>query len=81
MRGYTRAQKFGMEMAIPDEVVGLDALSHSEPGRFVLKSSNRERVSAHAAVIAGGGPLSAARSRRPRKLSRVQACTIAHPSA
>src|SRR5436190_8751715 len=47
-------------MAIPDEVVGLDAMSDPDKGRFVLKLSNRERVSARSVVIASG-----ARYRRP----------------
>ncbi len=59
-RAYNQAQKFGVEMAIPDEVVGLDAMSDPDKGRFVLKLSNRERVSARSVVIASG-----ARYRRP----------------
>jgi thioredoxin reductase (NADPH) len=59
-RAHTQAQKFGVEMAIPDEVVGLDAMSDPDNGRFVLKLSNRERVSARSVVIASG-----ARYRRP----------------
>src|SRR5947208_253136 len=59
-RAYNQAQKFGVEMAIPDEVVGLDAMSDPDNGRFVLKLSNRERVSARSVVIASG-----ARYRRP----------------
>jgi thioredoxin reductase (NADPH) len=53
-RAYNQAQKFGVEMAIPDEVIGLDALSHPDKGRFILKLSNGERVSARAVVIASG---------------------------
>jgi thioredoxin reductase (NADPH) len=53
-RAYNQAQKFGVEMAIPDEVVGLDTLSHSDQGRFFLKLSNNERVSARVIVIASG---------------------------
>ena len=53
-RAYNQAQKFGVEMAIPDEVVGLDALSHPDKGRFILKLSNGEHVSARAVVIASG---------------------------
>ena len=51
-RAYNQAQKFGVEMAIPDEVVGLDA--DPERGCFVLKLSNDERVGARSVVIASG---------------------------
>ena len=36
-RAYNQAQKFGVEMAIPDEVVGLDRLDGAEGGPFVLR--------------------------------------------
>src|SRR5437870_3063703 len=52
-RAYNQAQKFGVEMAIPDEVIGLDG-SDLDPGRFTLKLSNNERVSARSIVIASG---------------------------
>ena len=35
-RAYNQAQKFGVEMAIPDEVGRLAARSRSDGGRFVL---------------------------------------------
>jgi thioredoxin reductase (NADPH) len=53
-RAYTQAQKFGVEMAIPDEVIGLGAANDREPRRFVLRLSNDERVSARSVVIASG---------------------------
>jgi thioredoxin reductase (NADPH) len=53
-RAYNQAQKFGAEMAIPDEVIGLQALSDAVKGRFVLKLSNSEQVSARSVVIASG---------------------------
>jgi thioredoxin reductase (NADPH) len=53
-RAYNQAQKFGVEMAIPDEVTGLRADGDPEEGRFVLRLSNSERVSARALVIASG---------------------------
>ncbi len=59
-RAYNQAQKFGVEMAIPDEVVSLDGYDHSGKGRFVLKLSDNERISARALVVASG-----ARYRRP----------------
>ena len=51
-RAYNQAQKFGVEMAIPDEVVGLDA--DPDRGCFVLKLSNSERACARSVVIASG---------------------------
>ena len=53
-RAYNQAQKFGVEMAIPDEVIGLDASNGSSDGRFTLRLSNAERVSARSVVIASG---------------------------
>ncbi len=51
-RAYTQAQKFGTEMAIPTEVTGLEC--DSKPGRFVLKLSNDERVTARSIIVASG---------------------------
>jgi thioredoxin reductase (NADPH) len=59
-RAYNQAQKFGVEMAIPDEVVALDPVSYPYDGRFILNLSDGERVSARSVVIASG-----ARYRRP----------------
>jgi thioredoxin reductase (NADPH) len=59
-RAYSQAQKFGVEMAIPDEVRGLEATGERADGRFVLTLANAERVSARSVVIASG-----ARYRRP----------------
>jgi thioredoxin reductase (NADPH) len=59
-RAYNQAQKFGVEMAIPDEVIALAPASSSDAAPFVLQLSNAERVSARAVVIASG-----ARYRRP----------------
>ena len=53
-RAHNQAQKFGVEMAIPDEVSGLEPPIHPDDGDFVLKLSNDERVSARAVVIASG---------------------------
>jgi thioredoxin reductase (NADPH) len=52
-RAYNQAQKFGVEMAIPDEVSGLQCRGDAD-GRFVLKLSNGERVTARSVVIASG---------------------------
>ena len=44
-RAYNQAQKFGVEMAIPDEVVGLRERGRSpRPDHFVLKLANDERA-------------------------------------
>ena len=53
-RAYNQAQKFGVEMGIPDEVTGLDPLDRAESGPFVLKLSNGERAKARSIVIATG---------------------------
>src|SRR5229473_1646578 len=53
-RAYTQAQKFGVEMAIPDEVIGLDPLNDADRGRFVLRLSDGESVNARAVVVATG---------------------------
>src|SRR5271169_5389859 len=58
-RAYNQAQKFGAEMAIPDEVSALRAQTDGA-GNFILQLSNGERVSTRAVVIASG-----ARYRRP----------------
>jgi len=49
-RAYSQAQKFGVEMAIPDEAVKLEC--GNDPLRLTL--ANGERVRARAAVIATG---------------------------
>ena len=59
-RAYNQAQKFGVEMAIPDEVIALDAANYPYDGRFILNLSTGERASARSIVIASG-----ARYRRP----------------
>jgi thioredoxin reductase (NADPH) len=53
-RAYNQAQKFGVDMAIPDEVQGLQALQGANGGRFLLTLANTERVRARAVVIATG---------------------------
>jgi multidrug efflux pump subunit AcrB len=58
-RAYNQAQKFGAEMAIPDEVARLEC-EHASGARFRLTLSNEERVSTRTVVIASG-----ARYRRP----------------
>ena len=53
-RAYNQAQKFGADMAIPDEVQGLQAPQGANGGRFLLTLANTERVRARAVVIATG---------------------------
>jgi thioredoxin reductase (NADPH) len=53
-RAYTQAQKFGVEMAIPDEVTGLRVPADPSDGPFVLELFNDERVSARSVVLASG---------------------------
>ena len=53
-RAYNQAQKFGVEMAIPDEVESLLGQSVSDEGRFLLTLANKERVRARTVVIASG---------------------------
>jgi thioredoxin reductase (NADPH) len=53
-RAYNQAQKFGAEMAIPDEVQVLQAQQAANGGRFLLTLANTERVRACAVVIATG---------------------------
>ena len=51
-RAFNQAQKFGAELAIPDEVVRLDRQPGT--GRFQLGLANGETVAARAVVIASG---------------------------
>jgi thioredoxin reductase (NADPH) len=53
-RAYSQAQKFGAEMAIPDEAGSLQGQADSDGGRFLLTLVNQERVRARAVVIASG---------------------------
>ena len=59
-RAYNQAQKFGVEMAIPDEAISLQMPADSKPGPFVLNLFNSERARARSVVIASG-----VRYRRP----------------
>jgi thioredoxin reductase (NADPH) len=56
-RAYNQAQKFGVEMAIPDEATKLEKF---DGGLFALKLTGNERAVARSVVIASG-----ARYRRP----------------
>jgi len=50
-RAYNQAQKFGAEMAIPDEAT---SLNNDDGGPFTLNLQNGERVSARSVVLATG---------------------------
>ena len=50
-RAYNQAQKFGVEMAIPDEAISLSA---ENDGRFTLRLANGEHVRSRSVVIATG---------------------------
>ncbi len=53
-RAHNQAQKFGVEMAIPDEATGLGGLDDGNAEPFVLKLANNERAKARSIVIATG---------------------------
>jgi thioredoxin reductase (NADPH) len=53
-RAYNQAEKFGAEMAIPDEVVRLRCSTASDGSRFQLGLANGEQVRARTVVIASG---------------------------
>jgi thioredoxin reductase (NADPH) len=53
-RAYNQAQKFGAEMAIPDEVIGIEPTREGDEGRLVLRLASDERATARSAVIASG---------------------------
>jgi len=59
-RAYNQAQKFGVEVAIPDEATRLECPQPGDDGSHVLTLANGERARARAVVIATG-----ARYRRP----------------
>jgi thioredoxin reductase (NADPH) len=46
--------KFGVETAIPSEVIGFDSPEENRPSRFALRLASGERVSARSIVIASG---------------------------
>ena len=52
-RAYNQAQKFGAEMAIPDEVSALD-VPNDDASPFVLRLRDGERVSTRSVVVASG---------------------------
>src|SRR5262249_55864215 len=50
-RAYNQAQKFGVEMAIPDEAIGFDDAGDNS---FVLRLADGETVKARSIVLASG---------------------------
>jgi len=53
-RAFNQAEKFGTEMAIPDEVVRLQCRPNGAGARFELVLANDERVAARSVVVACG---------------------------
>ena len=53
-RAYNQAQKFGAEMAIPDEVSRLDDSADGGSGHYVLRVGDGETVRARTVVVASG---------------------------
>jgi thioredoxin reductase (NADPH) len=53
-RAHNQAQKFGVDMTIPNEVGSLEEQIASTDRRFLLTLANKERVRARAVVIASG---------------------------
>ncbi len=53
-RAYNQAQKFGVEMAIPDDVIGLEPARDGVDAVPALRLSSAETVRARAVVIANG---------------------------
>lgn len=53
-RAHTQAQKFGAEMAIPEQVVSLDASVSTDGGDFTLRLADGGDITARSVVIASG---------------------------
>jgi thioredoxin reductase (NADPH) len=72
-RAYNQAQKFGVEMSIPSEVVDLLPLGGSGKGPLVLRLADDQHVRARSIVIASG-----ARYRRPdiRNLQTFESTSV-----
>ena len=53
-RAYNQSLKFGVDMAIPDEVGSLQAQTAADAGRFLLTLANKEYIRARTVIIASG---------------------------
>ncbi len=53
-RAFNQAQKFGAEISIPTEVLGLEAPGGGHPQQFALKLADDQRATARAVVAANG---------------------------
>ena len=71
-RAYNQAQKFGAEMAIPDEVSGLHSPANDITGRFVLQLHDGES-SQHVPLSLPAAPVIAGSSSRTFTSSRARA--------
>src|SRR6202051_1614088 len=67
-RAYNQAQKFGAEMAIPDEAIALDDEREPKGGRLALRLASGEHVNARPVVIASGA--------RYRRLNLPDLCAV-----
>ncbi len=71
-RAYNQAQKFGAELAIPDEAVAVDGDRADGERRFRLRLGPDEAATARSVVVASGAATAVRRSRRSR-ISRARA--------
>ena len=53
-RAFSQALKFGVEVAIPDEAVGLEPTRESNEAGYTLALANGERIKSRAVIIASG---------------------------
>ena len=53
-RAHTQAQKFGVEIAIPADAIGLDAAGDDDSGPILLRLANTERARGRTVIIATG---------------------------
>ena len=70
-RAYNQAQKFGVEMAIPDEVSRLDDGCDAAGGHYVLRVGDGETVRARTVVVASGARYRRLDVAEPRAIRRI----------
>ncbi|TFW27353.1 FAD-dependent oxidoreductase [Massilia horti] len=71
-RGLSQARKFGAEVAVPVEVMGLECAGSEEP-RYAIRLDTGERIDARAVIVATG-----ARYRKPdlARLESFEGCGV-----
>ena len=79
-RAYNQAQKFGVEMAIPDQAIQLSERAVGSGRHYALSVGEDETVRARAVIVASGA-LSSARRSRCSSTSAIAGTTGATPSA